>query len=204
MNNKKINPWLDSSNKNWILKEIDIVKDRINLGHLLTEKAIEWMCKNKQEKRLFQALTSLAPMYPLVAFHGDPSLWLAPPLSGSGNDVVVVMGKDEERIRMVGCNFCGVKLQASNTKSVSNFWVDYDACKSDQEKYRLISTFVSENFDHESLKHAIYVDDQCFDYRTMPLHIVCIDLDNVHIWSAPCLIWPTRPSDMSLELVREF
>jgi hypothetical protein len=204
MNNKQVNPWLDPLNENWILKEIDIVKDRKNLGFLSTEKAIEWMCINNQENRLFQSLTSLAPIYPLIAFHGDPSLWLAPPLSGSGNDIVVVMGRDQGQLRMVGCNFCAVNLQVSNTKSISNFWGDYDGCKSDLQKYRLISTFVSENLDHQSLKHAIYVDDQCFDYRTMPLYIVCIDSKSVHVWSTPCLIWPTCPSDMSLELVREF
>jgi len=204
MAKKVISPWIDPANENWIQKEIDIVKDRVNLGHLPTEKAIELICKNKQENRLFQALASLAPMYPLVAFHGAPSIWLSPPLSGSGNDVVVVMGNDQGELRMVGCNFCGVKLQITNSKSISDFWGDYDLCISDLEKYRLLSTFVSENLDYHSLKQALYVDDQCFDNKTMPLYIVYVDSGNVHVWSTPCVIWPPCPSDMSLELVKEF
>lgn len=204
MANKMINPWIDPVNENWLKNEIEIVKDRANLGHLIPDKAVEWLCKKNQENRLFDALAKLAPMYPLVTFHGEPSIWLAPPLSGSDNDVVVVMGTDQGRLRMVGCNFCGVNLEASNTKSISNFWVDYDACRNDLDKYRLISEFVSENFDHVSLSQAKHVDDQCSDFRTMPLYIVCIDAGQVHIWTMPCLIWAQHPSDMRLEMVGEF
>jgi hypothetical protein len=200
-----INPWLDPANDNWLMKEFEIVKDRVNLSYYQPEKAVEWVCRNKQENRLLDALTHLAPMQPLLSYHGLPSIWLSPPMSGSGNEVVVVLGKNKGQLRMVGCNFCNVKLALSNTKTHPDFWVDYDACRGDLDKYRLISEFVSENFDSVSLARAKYVDDQCFDYRTMPLHIVCIDQDAVHIWSMPCLIWPVaRPSNMKLEMVKEF
>lgn len=204
MQNKSNSPWVDPLNGNWIRKEIDIVKDRANLGHLEPDKVVEWLCETNQENRLFDALAKLAPMYPLIIFHGEPSIWLAPPLSGTDNEVVVVMGEDQGRLRMVGCNFCGVNLERSNTKNISNFWVDYDACDNELSKYRLISAFVSENFDDASLSQAKLVDDQCYDYRTMPLYLVCIDEETVHIWSTPCLIWAHHPSDMRLEMVEEF
>jgi hypothetical protein len=205
MATKMINPWIDPVNENWLKNEIEIVKDRANFGHLIPDKAVEWLCKKNQEQHLFNALTKLAPMYPLIAYHGEPSVWLSPPISGSGNEVVVVMGMDRGRVRMVGCNFCGVNLKTSTTKKHLNFWADYDSCSNDLDKYRLISAFVSENFDNASLSQAKHVDDQSFDFRTMHLYIVCIDTGQVHIWSMPCLIWPlVRPSDMSLEIVKEF
>lgn len=204
MQNKSNSPWVDPLNGNWIRKEIDIVKDRANLGYLEPDKAVEWLCETKQENRLFDALAKLAPMYPLISFHGEPSIWLAPPLSGTDNEVVVVMGEDQGHLRMVGCNFCGVNLERSNTKNISNFWVDYDTCDNELSKYRLISAFVSENFDDASLSQAKFVDDQCFDFRTMPLYLVCVDKETVHIWSTPCLIWAHHPSDMRLEMVEEF
>lgn len=205
MLNKQLNPWLDPLNENWLKNEIDIVKDRANLGHFIPDKAVEWLCKKNQEKRVFDALSKLAPANPLVSFHSEPSIWLSPPISGGSNEVVIIMGKDQGRVRMVGCNFCGVNLTTSTTKKHPNFWADYDACQNDLAKYRLISAFVTENFDHVSLTQAKHVDNQCFDFRTMPLYIVCIDAGHVHIWSMPCLIWPiVRPSAMTLEMVKEF
>ncbi len=200
-----INPWLDLTNDNWLANEIEIVEDRINLAIHKPNPAIQWLCKNNRQKKIFKALSELAPVFPVSAYHGEPSLWLAPPISGAGNQIVIVVGKDHGRIRMVGCNFCNVNLQPRGSKSINNFWSDYDSCVGDLNKYALISTFVSENFDDASLSHAKHVDDQCYNFRTMPLYVVCISSKQVHIWSAPCVIWPAfRPSQMSLEMVKEF
>jgi hypothetical protein len=199
------NPWIDSANDNWLSKEIEIIKDRVYLANHKPNPAIQWLCKNNQQKKIFKTLSELAPVFPLNAYHDEPSLWLAPPISGSGNQIVVVVGKNQGGIRMVGCNFCNVNLQPTGSKTINNFWSDYDSFASDLDKYRLMSKFVSENFDQASLSQAKNVDNQCYDYRTMPLYVVCIDSKQVHVWSMPCIIWPAlRPSKMSHELVKEF
>jgi len=205
MVNKSTNPWTEPTNDNWLKYEIEIVNNRDDLGHLIPHKAIKWLCDHKQDVRLIDALKELAPMYPLKSFNGDTSIWLSPPPSGAGNNIVVIVGRDNRRIRMVGCNFCGTSLTQSGGNQNQDFWKEFDSCKGDIDKYSLMSGFLAEHLDGASLSQARDVDEQCFNYKTMPLYIVCIDTDEVHIWSMPCLIWPlVNPSNLKLEILREF
>ena len=63
-------PWFDNTLINFARDEISYVLDPINQGYYKPNDLFRWICNNRSEKHLFNALANLAPLFPLFSYYG--------------------------------------------------------------------------------------------------------------------------------------
>jgi hypothetical protein len=201
--NKSTSPWQDPSLENLFRTELSLVSDPIDLPMYKSLTAFQWIHKTKTAGLLFRGLTKFAPLYPVNAYKGEISSWLSPPPSGSGNTVLLIIGKDQKgKARLVGTNYLNMP-QCNNNFTVINFFEDYDKATSRTKKESLIYNMISSQMTLDDLRNAKQVTFQAEVVRTMPIALLVLDVTKSYMAFSPAVVCGNHPSDMSLEFLGE-
>lgn len=201
--NKSTSPWQDPSLENLFRIELSLVSDPIDLPMYKSLTAFQWIHKTKTAGLLFRGLTKFAPLYPVNAYKGEISSWLSPPPSGSGNTVLLILGKDQKgKARLVGTNYLNMP-QCNNNFTAINFFEDYDKATSRTEKESLIYNMISSQMTWDELRIANQVTYQAEVVRTMPIALLVLDATKSYMAFSPAVVYGNHPSDMSLEFLGE-
>ena len=164
-----------------------------------------WLEANHLNDSLFKALDKFCPLYPLVSYYGQPSIWLSPPPSGAGNTVGIIIGRDSSnRLRIIGSNFINNPAGSINVPTKS-FFDTYDSLGgSSLAISRLIENEISSRMTEDNFKRAKEIEDEAFKFRTMPIYILVIDDGSTYLGMDVALVTASRrPSDMSYEYAGE-
>lgn len=201
--NKSTSPWQDPSLENLFRTELSFVSDPIDLPMYKSLTAFQWIHKTKTAGLLFRGLTKFAPLYPVISYKGEISSWLSPPPSGSGNTVLLILGKDRKcKARLVGTNYLNTP-QCNNNFTAINFFEDYDRATSRTEKESLIYNMISSQMTLDDLRNAKQVNYQAEVVRTMPIALLVLDTHKSYMVFTPAVVCGNYPSDMSLEFMGE-
>ena len=201
--NKSTSPWQDPSLENLFRTELSFVSDPIDLPMYKSLTAFQWIHKTKTAGLLFRGLTKFAPLYPVISYKGEISSWLSPPPSGSGNTVLLILGKDRKcKARLVGTNYLNMP-QCNNNFTAINFFEDYDRATSRTEKESLIYNMISSQMTCDDLRIAKQVSYQAEVARTMPIALLVLDATKSYMAFSPAVVCGNHPSDMSLEFLGE-
>lgn len=201
--NKSTSPWQDPSLENLFRTELSLVSDPIDLPMYKSRPEFQWIHKTKTAGLLFRGLTKFAPLYPVIAYKGEISSWLSPAISGSGNTVLLILGKDQKgNVRLVGTNYL-IMPQCKNNFTAINFFEDYDRATSRTEKESLIYNMISSQMTWDDLRIAKQVTHQAEVVRTMPIALLVLDGEKSYMAFSPAVVCGNYPSDMSLEFTDE-
>ena len=201
--NKSTSPWQDPSLENLFRTELSFVSDPIDLPMYKSLTAFQWIHKTKTAGLLFRGLTKFAPLYPVISYKGEISSWLSPPPSGSGNTVLLILGKDRKgKARLVGTNYLNMP-QCNNNFTAINFFEDYDKATSRTEKESLIYNMISSQMTWDDLRNAKQVNYQAEVVRTMPIALLVLDATKSYMVFTPAVVCGNYPSDLSLEFLGE-
>jgi hypothetical protein len=200
---KPLCPWQDPSAESPIRTELSLASDPIDFPMYKSLKAFQWIHKYNAEDLLFRGLTKFAPLYPVIAYKGEISSWLSPPPSGSGNTVLLILGKDKKgMVRLVGTNYLNMP-QCNNNFTANNFFEDYNRATSRTEKESLIYNMISSQMTWDDLRIAKQVTHQAEVVRTMPIALLVLDGEKSYMAFSPAVVYGNYPSDMSLEFMGE-
>jgi hypothetical protein len=199
-------PWLDDAKSNQIRQEIQVVKENLLDSHYQPLPIFKVLVDLGGEDMLFRGLAKLAPLSPLVSYHGEISVWLSPPPSGKGNAVFVVMGHDSEgKLRLVGGNWYREPKQriGVNLSSVGFFKL-FDAKTRDKQR-RLVKDVVEFSIQNSDSSYLKSLGTNCRTFNTMPIYLVLLDdkPSQTLLQGFPALAQGCSPCDMTHEYFGE-
>ncbi len=196
-------PWEDASLENPIRTEMSLVNDPIDLPMYKSLPAFEWIYKHKAEDLLCRSLTRFAPLSPVISYKGQISSWLSPPISGSGNTVLLILSKDNSgAVRLVGTNYANwPKGSVGLTKF--NFFEEYDSLEFRTDKERLIVETISSHMNCTDTQIAKEVAYQAELVRTMPIALLVLDINKSFMAFSPAVVYGNHPADFSKEFMGE-
>ena len=205
-------PWLDPTKSNMFRDEFQLIEDikiqpEIQNGNPYFEplEIFKWIYKNNCVDKLFKALATLAPMYPVVAYNGRVASWISPPPSGSCNVVWIVMGRDKTRkLRICGTNICFRPWVTSATElSAMEFFEQYDLATTDRAKEELLSKVFSIAYRQIGKENICCVTRRCDIYNTMPIFITVLTSKGSISQVTEAVIQGGYPADFSYEFTGE-
>lgn len=201
-NNKS--SWMVHGDNSVFGYEMSIAEDVSFDSFLSPNPLFIWLHKNKLNKKLFEALDTFCPLYPVTSYYSQISLWLAPPPSGSGNTVGIIIGKDKSnRPRIIGTNFMNNPARSINTPNESVFEA-FDALGGNTSAiYRLIENEISARMTSEEVAISKIIEHEAYKYRTMPIYILVIDGDKSYFSIDTAVVTGDFPSDMDYEFAGE-
>ena len=201
--NKFLSPWEDASLESPFRTELSLANDPIDLPIYKSRPEFQWIDKYNAGDLLFRGLTKFAPLYPIIAYKKEISSWLSPAISGSGNTVLLILGKDKSGVvRLAGTNYLNMP-QCNNNFTAINFFEDYDRATSRTEKESLIYNMISSQMTLDDLRNAKQVTYQAEVFRTMAIGLLVLDATKSYMAFSPAVVYGNYPSDMSLEFMGE-
>jgi hypothetical protein len=197
-------PWLDDSLTNYISDEIRFVLDPINNVYYKPNDLFVWLCNNNAESILLDGLANLAPLFPFASYNDEVGAWYSPPPSGFGNSVVILMGKQNGQVRMIGGNHFN-ELPNSYKSNVSNdFWNSVDLIESELEKTRYIALYIQQNMSSEDNEFARMITEHSNIAHTMPVYLMVVEEEGKNsFWAMPAIVSSFPTGDMSYEKIWE-
>ena len=196
-------PWQDKTLGNYARDEIGYALELVPLNSFIPNDLFIWLCKNRAEKQLFETLGNLAPLFPVATYHGQIGRWIAPPPSGEGNAVVIIIGKHNKKLRMIGGNFFNELPENYKTNVCGNFWDVIDTKKGDLDRTRFMSLYIQQHMTDDDCKFAERVTDYANNANTMPVYLMVIDGDKHYFWGMPAIVSGRRPSNLNYEKIWE-
>ncbi len=194
-------PWRDSSLRNYVTDEISYARGQ-STGYYEQNRLFVWLCNNNADSILLDGLANLAPLFPFDSYYNNIGAWFSPPPSGSGNAVVIVMGKHNGKVRMIGGNYFN-EFPSSYKKNVCNnfFWETIDLTDSEMEKTRYIAFYIQQNMTAEDNEFARTVTQYANIAHTMPVYLMLVgeEGEKNKFWAMPAIVSGHHPSDMSHE-----
>lgn len=197
-------PWLDHTKPNLFRDEIQLARENLPGGYFTPIELYRWIYQNNGEKLFFKGLAKLAPMFSVVAYHGQVALWTSPPPSGLGNAIYLVMGYDKEgQLRSVGGNyFTEPQPQETPTLSAAAFFVQYD--QADQRGQRqLVKDTVEASIRPEDASLLLSIRCECEHVHTMAIYITVLTDTGSLFHAGKALIEGVKPADFSYEFFGE-
>ncbi len=197
------NPWLDKTLTNFARDEISYVLDPIPQAYYRPHELFKWLCDNRAEHFLFEGLVNLAPLFPVDAYYGEISHWLAPPPSGAGNAVVIIMGRHDKKLRFMGGNYFNEFPNRCKVNVSNDFWQSIDGLKTDLAKHHYMRLYLQQNMNNDDDDFARQVTCKSNIANTMPVYLMLIDGNNHYFWAMPAIVYGHHPSDMKHEKMWE-
>ena len=204
-------PWLDHSKPNLFRDEFQLIDD-LKIDPWLEQtssyfKPIElyrWIDQCKGKTKFFESLARYAPMFPVVAYHGQVAVWTSPPPSGLGNAIYLVMGHDkDQQLRLVGGNyFTEPRQHSGSTVSGAAFFAQYD--REDQRGQRqLIRNTVEASIQPEDASLLLNIRRECEHFHTMAIYITVLTDPGSMFHAGKAVIEGVKPADFSYEFFGE-
>ncbi len=160
----------------------------------------KYVAENDSERLVWKAVAEFAPPKPVNGPGGTPSYWVSHPPSGAADLVAVILGKDPAtgKQRCIGSNQL-THPAVTTSPCPSNVFAKYDALGSPAERLRLISEVTAcavSGKDRITELERIWKETSL--YRTMPILIIALDGDELHLLVCPALVEGPRQSDYRL------
>lgn len=199
-----ISPWVTHRNNSIFGYEMSIVEDLSCHQYLYPNPLFSWLDANKLNNVLFDVLAKLCPLHPVVSYYGQPSLWLAPPPSGSGNTVGIIIGRDKSnRLRIIGTNFMNNPTRSFNRPSECVF-ESFDSLGGQVLAiYRLIENEIGARMTLDEVNISELIESEAYKYRTMAIYILVIDENKSYFGIETAVVTGDYPSDMTYEFAGE-
>ncbi len=197
-------PWLDDTKPNLYRDEFQLAKENLPGEYFTPIEPYRWIYKNNGVKLFFKGLARLAPMFPVVAYHGQVAVWTSPPPSGIGNAIYLVMGHDNAgRLRLVGGNyFTEPKQKSRTTVSSAAFFAQYD--QADQRgQLRLVKDTVEASIQPEDASLLLNIYRECEHFHTMAIYITVLTAQGSMFHAGKAVIEGLKPADFSYEFFGE-
>lgn len=204
-------PWLDSTKMNLFKDQFRLIDDiRVDswlkeMGPYFTPIEIyQWIFDHAGVDKFFRGLDLLAPMFPVLAYHGQVAVWTSPPPSGLGNAIYMVMGHDcKGELRLTGGNYftdprseCGPRLNSAT------FFHLYDKAD-DRIKQDLVRDAVQCNLQPNDIELIYRIRAECEHVHTMPVYIRVLTNEGSLFHAAKAIIEGEKPADFSYEFFGE-
>jgi len=198
-------PWLDNTKPNLFRDEFQLARENLPGEYFTPIEPYRWIFRNNGENLFFKGLDRLAPMFPVVAYHGQVAVWTSPPPSGLGNAIYLVMGHDkEQQLRLVGGNyFTEPKQSSGSTASGSAFFEQYD--QSDQRgQVQLVKDTVEASIQLASDASLLRnIHRECEHFHTMAVFITVLTDAGSMFHAGKAVIDGVKPADFSYEFFGE-
>ena len=205
-------PWLDDTKSNGFRDQFRLIEDlKIDtwlkdMGANFTPIEIyQWIHDNKGMDIFFAQLAKFAPMFPLISYKEQVSVWLSTPPSGMGNAVYIVMGYDSKgQLRAVGGNyFTEPKKRTGPTLNSSAFFKEFDLA-GERMQFELVKDAVEKSISAVDAKLLWDIRTKCEQFNTMAFYITVLTESGSFFHSAPAVIDGEKPADLSFEFFGEF
>lgn len=201
---KTLSPWKTHRNNSIFGYEMSIAEDQSCHQYLTPDPLFTWLNANKLNSVLFDVLEKLCPLYPVVSYYNQTSMWFAPPPSGSGNTVGIIIGRDKSnRLRIIGTNFMNRPGRSTNTPHECVFEAFDTHTGNALAIYKLIQNEISARMTSVEVATSKIIGHEAYKYRTMPIYILVIDGDRSYFAIDTAVISGDYPSDMSYEFAGE-
>jgi hypothetical protein len=197
-------PWLDQTKPNLFRDEFQLARENIPGEYFTPIEPYRWIFQNNGENLFFKGLARLAPMFPVMAYHGQVAAWTSPPPSGLGNAIYLVLGHDNiGRLRLVGGNyFAEPKQQSGSTVSGAAFFAKYD--QADQRGQRqLVKDTVEASIQPEYASLLLDIQRECEHFHTMAIYITVLTDPGSMFHAGKAVIEGVKPADFSYEFFGE-
>lgn len=193
-------PWLDNTKPNLFRDEFQLARENLSGEYFTPIEPYRWIFQNMGEGLFFQGLARWAPMFPLVAYHGQVAVWTSPPPSGLGNAIYLVMGHDSAgRLRLVGGNcFTEPKQQSGSTVAGAGFFAQYDQADLRGQR-QLVKDTVEISIKAEYAGLLLNIRRGCEHFHTMAIYITVLTEQGSMFHAAKAVIEGVKPADFSYE-----
>jgi len=200
----KLSPWLDRKKSNLFRYELQLARENATEGDFKPLRMYRWIYRHGGENLLFKGLAHFAPMRPLIGYHGRVTLWSAPPPSGVGTSIIMIMGHDRgNRLRLVGGNrFTAPSHRAWIPKTNVEFFDEYDRL-SDRMKEDLVRAVAIQSIAYRDTILLQDVTRECEVFNTMPIFLVVLTRTVSLFHVGPAVIHGDHPADFSYEFFGE-
>ena len=197
-------PWLDRTKPNLFNDEFQLARENLPGEYFKPIEPYRWIFQNNGENLFFKGLARLAPMFPVVAYHGQVAVWTSPPPSGLGNAIYLVMGHDkDQQLRLVGGNyFTEPRQHSGSTVSGAAFFAQYD--QADQySQLQLVKKTVEASIQIEDASLLLNIRRECEHFHTMAIYITVLTDPGSMFHAGKAVIEGVKPADFSYEFFGE-
>ena len=181
--------------------ELSLAKDNSFEPYPPAHDLFQWIHKNGAETLLYKALDQFAPLQPTISYRGLVSMWYSAPMSGSGNTVGIIIGKDDHgELRVIGTNFMSAPKAAPGMPN-PNLFQYFDSLKRDLDKSEFIQQEIALRMTPFDIRRSKIIEHDGYKFRTMPIYILVFDDYTSLVASEIAYVDGDHPSNMSLEFV---
>lgn len=197
-------PWLDHTKPNLFRDEFQFARENLPGEYFTPIEPYRWIFQNNGENLFFKGLARLAPMFPVVAYHGQVAVWTSPPPSGLGNAIYLVMGHDkDQQLRLVGGNyFTEPKQQSGSTVPGGAFFAQYDQADLRGQR-QLVKDTVEASIQPADASLLMNIRRECEHVHTMAIYITVVTDTGSMFHAGKAVIEGVRPADFSYEFFGE-
>lgn len=197
-------PWLDPNKSNLFKYEFQLARENPPYEEFKPLEIYSWIERNGGEDLFFRGLARYAPMFPLLAYHGQIALWISPPPSGYGNAIFMVMGHDKTgTLRLIGGNFFTEPNPSKSPPTASaDFFAKYDSRDERTQQY-LVRETVMASISSKHLELLQSVSCECEHFHTMPIYVAVLAKEGYLFHAAKAVIEGIKPADFSYEYFGE-
>lgn len=193
-------PWLDPNKSNLFKYEFQLARENLPYEEFKPLEIYSWIERNGGEDLFFRGLARYAPMFPLLAYHGQVALWISPPPSGHGNAIFVVMGHDKTgTLRLVGGNFFTEPKPFKGSLATSaDFFAQYDS-GNERTQETLVRETLRASIRPEDASLLRRVSQECEHFHTMGVYVTVLTSKGSQFHAAQAVIEGNKPVDFSYE-----
>lgn len=194
-------PWCDITLESILNTELQYAEESVTNPEISAHPVIDWIYRNGLEAELRSTLQEAAP---LISFsHPVAETWIAPPLSGAGNTVVIAWNADRNGVRTTGWTNWGSRpTRAGNDHSkCAALLRKYNTTTVSHQKRDLLQEALQEALTSEELQISNEVVKWCRRFRTMPVYLLAVDSDGARVGAFPAVLHGKRFCDFSAEKV---
>ena len=197
-------PWLDHTKPNLFRDEFQLASENLTGEYFRPIEPYRWIFQTNGENLFFKGLARLAPMFPVVSYHGQVAVWTSPPPSGLGNAIYLVMAHDKDKqLRLVGGNyFTEPRLQSESTLPGAAFFAQYDQADLRGQR-QLVKDTVEASIQPDDASLLLDIRRECEHFHTMAIYITVLTDQGSMFHGGKAVIEGVKPADFSYEFFGE-
>lgn len=200
----KKSPWLDPAKNNLFQYEFQLARENLPFRQFKPMEIYRWIWRQGGEGLLFRGLARLAPMFPLMAYHGEVAVWTSPPPSGLGNAIYLVMGHDKNGLlRLVGGNYFTEPARQSGSPMASEAFFAHFDLASQHDQFQLVKDTVQASIQSHDEDFLLDIRRECEHFHTMAIYITVLTDRGSMFHAGKAVIEGMRPANFSYELFGE-
>ena len=170
------NSWSDPDKRSDFKYEFSIANEPVPIPGLEANPAFTYLADKKLAKKLYGALDRLAPLLPIVGFHGVVTHWYSPSPAGFGTRVIIVFAKDAVGPHSIlGSNFIDPTPQCSGKPVPSNLVARLEVCTTPREKNTLLVQTLNALITPDCHEAIDNVESEAKRFRTMPIYLGVVE-----------------------------